>query len=129
MQRFRSYFRWLALLSLFLLGTWISNTAVAMPLGVACVGMPMADMPCCPDNPGMGMRSHCGMMHHQCMAICAESHAPGGLGFPEISFPEPVWIGVAIRFNPQYVAKAQPGLYLLPPTDHPPPLLSVRLTI
>lgn len=77
----------------------------------------------------MDMGSHCGMMNHSCMALCAETHAPGGLRFQGLSFPEPVWVGSAIRFIPQYVEKAQPDLYLLQPAYHPPPLLTVRLTI
>ncbi len=140
MLKLRRYFRSLAMLSLFLIGTWMSNAAVAMPQGISCVemhgmsmmGMSMVNMPCCRDNPGMDMRMmdpHSEAMSSQCMAICAQTHAPGGLRFSGISVPTPVWIGSVTWTHSQFVAKDRPGLFSPEPSYHPPPLLHVRLTI
>ncbi len=113
----------------------MSNTAVAMPLGISCVGMHgmvMADMPCCQSDPDMEMGHmgpHSGEMGSQCMAICAETHAPGGLRFSEIADPTPVWIRSVIWISTQYFVGDQLSFFPLEFSYHPPPLLNIRLTI
>ena len=93
MQRIRRHFPLLALLAMFLLGTWMSNAAVAMPLGVSCATMPgisMTDMPCCQGDHVMDMTStHSGAMSGQCMSICAEAHTSGRLSPPWNDLPGP----------------------------------------
>nr|RNF70128.1 hypothetical protein EC580_02055 [Acidithiobacillus sulfuriphilus] len=132
MQRIRRHFPLLALLAMFLLGTWMSNAAVAMPLGVSCAGMPsmpMADMPCCQGDPGMDMDPHSGAMPDQCMSICAEAHAPGGLRLPGMAFPAPVMMG-SVTFSRLAMFRPAPvQVFFSHPPHHPPPLQHVRLVI
>ncbi len=118
----------------------MSNAAVAMPQGISCVemhgmsmmGMSMANMPCCQGNPGMGMmlmNPHSEAMSSQCMALCAETHAPGGLRFSGISVQTPMWIGSVTWTRSQFVAKDRPSFFLPESSYHPPPLLHIRLTL
>lgn len=132
MQRIRRHFPPLALLALFLLGAWISNAAVAMPLGVSYAGMQgmaMADMPCCQGDHGMDMTTHSGAMSGQCMSICAEALAPGGLRLPGMTFPAPVMMGSVTFSRLVMFRPALPQVFFSDPLHHPPPLHHVRLVI
>jgi len=79
----------------------MSNAAVAMPFGVSCAGipgMPMTAMPHCQGALDMG--PHAGAMSGQCISICAEGHAPGGLRLPEMAFPAPAMAGFVTFSHP-----------------------------
>ena len=133
MQRIRRHFPLLALLAMFLLGTWMSNAAVAMPLGVSCATMPgmsMTDMPCCQGDHVMDMTStHSGAMSGQCMSICAEAHAPGGLRLPGMTFPAPAITGSVIFSSLARFSPTPAQFFSSHPPHHPPPLQHVRLVI
>jgi hypothetical protein len=132
MQRIRRRFPLLVLLAMFLLGTWVSNAAVAMPLGASCADMPgmsMAGMPDCQGGHGTDMSSHSGAMSGQCMSICAEAHASGRLSPSGMTFPAPGMMG-SVTFSSQARFSPTPAQFFFShPPHHPPPLQQVRLVI
>jgi hypothetical protein len=134
MQTIRHHSPLLALLAMFMffLGTWVSNVAVAMPLGVSCAatpGMSIADMPCCQGDHGMNVSTHSGAMSGQCVSICAAAHAPGGLRLPGITFPAPAMMGSVTFSRPAIFFPAAAQVFSLRLPHPSPPLQHVRLVI
>jgi hypothetical protein len=132
MQRIRRYFPILALLTMFLLGTWMSHTAVAMPLGISSAAMPsvlMSEMSCCRGDHGMDMSAHTCRMSGQCMSICAEAHAPKGPRLPGVSVPAPIMIGSVTFLSLVKIPPDSRPVFYSHPSHHHPPLQHMRLVI
>lgn len=132
MQRIRRHCSVLALLTVFLLSTWMSHTAMAMPLGISSAALPsvsMSEMSCCRGNHGMDMSAQACAMSGQCMSVCAEAHAPRGFRLSGVSVPAPAMAGVVTFLRPAGFRLVANPFFSAHPPYHPPPLEYMRLVI
>ena len=133
MQRIRRYFSAFAVLTVFLLGTWMSHaTVAAMPLGTPPAALPsisMSEMPCCLGSHGMDMSAQACAMSGPCMSVCAEAHAPRGLRLSGVNVPAAMITGPVIFLRPVGFRLAVSPFFYAHPPYQPPPLEHMRLVI